>query len=397
LIDGRGAPPLADSVVVVRGASIVAVGPRATTMIPIDTELFDATGLTLLPGLMDAHFHIERDYELPRLFLSHGVTSVRDPGQWIHVYDPIRQSDLPQPRCFVAGPHLDCPPHAYPRDAFAVTNAQTTRAAVNRFVDEGGSHIKVYYRLPLELIRAACVAAHQRGVPVTAHLELVDADQALRAGVDGLEHVTSFGTALAEPDEAERFRAAVTRDNDTRRRGRYELWSKLDLEKSPRVKPLLDLVVNRKAFVSPTLAVFERRTGDKGTTETEARAFANMLRFVSQCHRAGATLVVGSHSSVPKAGRGWAYQREMELLVECGLTPLEAITAATWNNALFFHVEDRLGSIAPGRRADLVFVAGDPLTDLQALRRIKRVMLNGQWVVGADRPASAAPIVSPLG
>jgi imidazolonepropionase-like amidohydrolase len=122
-----------------------------------------------------------------------------------------------------------------------------------------------------------------------------------------------------------------------------------------------------------------------------------MLRFVSQCHRAGATLVVGSHSSVPKAGRGWAYQREMELLVECGLTPLEAITAATWNNALFFHVEDRLGSIAPGRRADLVFVAGDPLTDLQALRRIKRVMLNGQWVVGADRPASAAPIVSPLG
>ena len=96
--------------------------------------------------------------------------------------------------------------------------------------------------------------------------------------------------------------------------------------------------------------------------------------------------MVGSHSSVPKAERGWAYHREMELLVECGLTPLEAITAATWNNARFFGVEDRLGSIAPGRFADLLLVAGDPLADLQALRRIRRVMLNGQWVAGTDWP-----------
>lgn len=386
LIDGRGGKPVPDAVVVVHGEKIVAAGPRATTTIPQDAEVFDATGLTLLPGLMDSHFHIERDYELPRLFLAHGVTAVRDPGQWIHVYDPIRQSARPQPRCFVAGPHLDCPPHAYPRDAFSVTNAETTRAAVNRFVNEGASHIKVYYRLPLELIRVASAAAHERGVPVTAHLELVDADQAIRAGVDGIEHVTSFGTAVAVPGDAERFRAAVAHDNDARRRGRYELWSKLDLQESPRVKPVMDLVVARKIFVSPTLAVFEKRQGDNGTTDLEARAFANMLRFVGLCHWAGATLVVGSHSSVPKAERGWAYHREMELLVECGLTPLEAITAATWNNARFFGVEDRLGSVAPGRFADLLLVAGDPLVDLQALRRIRRVMLNGQWVAGTDWP-----------
>ena len=171
LIDGRGDRPTPDSAVVVRGERIVAAGPRATTTIPKDAEAFDATGLTLLPGLMDAHFHIERDYELPRLYLAHGVTSVRDPGQWIHVYDPICHSALPQPRCFVAGPHLDAPPHAYPRDAFTVTNAAATRAAVNRFVDEGASHIKVYYRLPLELIRVACTAAHERGVPVTVPKE----------------------------------------------------------------------------------------------------------------------------------------------------------------------------------------------------------------------------------
>src|SRR6185369_9447471 len=173
LIDGRGGSPIPDAVVVVRGDKIDAAGARKSIRIPRGAEVFDGKGRTLLPGFMDSHFHIERDYELPRLVLSHGVTSVRDPGQWIEVYDPIRRSGLAQPRCFVAGPHLDCPPHAYPKDAFAVTNADETRRAVNRFVDEGASVIKVYYRLPLELIRVACEAAHQRGVPVTAHLELV--------------------------------------------------------------------------------------------------------------------------------------------------------------------------------------------------------------------------------
>ena len=380
LIDGRGGPPVTGALVVLHGDKIVSVGSRKSTPIPQGAEVFDATGLTLLPGLIDSHFHIERDYELPRLVLSHGVTSVRDPGQWIEVYDPIRHSTLPQPRCFVAGPHLDCPPHAYPRDAFAVTNAGETRRAVNRFVDQGASVIKVYFRLPLELISVACETAHQRGVPVTAHLELVDADTAIRAGLDGIEHITSFGTALAESADAEHFRAAVTRDNEARRPGRYELWSKLDLEHSPRVKPLLDLIVQRKIFLSPTLAVFERQRGDKGVTEIEARGYENMLKFARLCHRAGATFVVGSHSSVPKAERGWAYQREMELLVECGLTPAEAITAATLNNARFFRVDARLGSIEPGKLADLVLLDGDPLTDIKAARNVKRVMLNGEWV-----------------
>ena len=137
-------------------------------------------------------------------------------------------------------------------------------ATLIRFIDEGASVIKVYYRLPLELIGVACQAAHRRGVPVTAHLELVNADDAIRAGLDGVEHVTSFGTALAEPDEAERFRKAVSEDNEARRKARYELWSRLDLRTSARVRPLLDLIVKRKVFVSPTLAVFEKRRGDRG-------------------------------------------------------------------------------------------------------------------------------------
>ncbi len=380
LINGRGGPSLHDSTVIIRGAKIQRVGARKSTPVPGKAEIVDATGMTLLPGLLDSHFHIERDYALPPLVLSRGVTSVRDPGQWIEVYEPVRQSTLPQPRCFVAGPHLDCQPHAYPKDAFEVTSASETRGAVNRFVDEGASVIKVYYRLPLELISVACQTAHRRGVPVTAHLELVDAGDAIHAGLDGIEHVTSFGTALAEPDEAARFCEKVRADNEARRPGRYELWSRLDFRTSKRVQPLLDLISKRKIFLSPTLAVFEKRRGDRGVTEIEARGFENMIEFVRLCHRAGARIVVGSHSSVPKAARGWAYQRELELLAECGLTPMEVIGAATLNNADFFRVSARLGTLEPGKLADIVVLGKDPLNDIQAMRRVERVMLNGRWI-----------------
>ena len=105
-----------------------------------------------------------------------------------------------------------------------------------------------------------------------------------------------------------------------------------------------------------------------------------MLKFVGMAKRAGARVVVGSHSSVPHAERGWAYQREMELLVESGMTPMEAIVAATMENARFFRIDDRLGSVEAGKLADLILVEGDPLKELGALRRIRRVMLNGKWV-----------------
>jgi imidazolonepropionase-like amidohydrolase len=256
---------------------------------------------------------------------------------------------------------------------------------VTRFLDEGGSAIKVYFRLPTPLIKAAAETAHARGVPVTAHLEIVDADEAVRAGLDGVEHVTSFGTALADPRDAQRFRADVMLDNRARGPGRYALWSNIDLDTSPRVKPLIDLLAARKTVVSPTLAVFERRRGDKGVAEETARGFETMLKFVGLCHKAGVPVVVGSHSEVPKAARGWAYHRELELLVECGLTPMDAIVAATRNNAAFFRVSDRLGTVEPGKLADLVLVEGDPSKDIAALRQVKRVMQHGRWVVPHQR------------
>lgn len=379
LIDGRDSAPVADAVVVVRGERIVAAGSHSSVRVPDDAEAVDARGLSVLPGLIDAHFHLDGDNELPSLFLRHGVTSVRDPGAWIEAYDEVRKAGALVPRLFLAGPHLDMPPPAYPRDSFIVRDAEETRIAVGRFIEAGASVIKVYFRLPLALIQVATDTAHALGIPVTAHLEIVDASDAIRAGVDGIEHVTSLGTALRPAREAEAYRQSVLADNQARREGRYKMWSDINLE-SPRVRALLDLMSERKVFLSPTLAIFERQPSDKNTTDMHVRAFKNMLAFVGKAKRAGVRVVVGSHSSVPHAERGWAYQRELELLVQSGLTPREAVIAATMDNARFFRVEDRLGSIESGKLADLLLVEGDPIKDISAMRHIKRVMLNGRWI-----------------
>jgi imidazolonepropionase-like amidohydrolase len=379
LIDGRGGPALADSVVVIRGNHIDAVGTRGSVSIPQGVETIDAKGLTLLPGLIDSHFHIDGDDSLPALFLSHGVTSLRDPGQWIEAYDGARRASAQIPRLFLCGPHLDTPPPAYPADSFIVRDAEETRLAVSRFVDDGASAIKVYFRLPLSLIKVAVETAHARGVPVTAHLEIVDAGDAIRAGVDGIEHATSFGTALMPVRDAEKYRQAILADNNARRDGRYKIWNTIDLN-TPQAKALFKLIVDRGTFVSPTLAVFERQRDDKDTTNVHVNGFKQMENFVRLVHSAGAKVVVGSHSSVPHAKRGWAYQRELELLVQSGLTPMQAIVAGTAENARFFRIADRLGSIEVGKLADLLIVEGDPSKNISDMRRVKRVMLNGRWV-----------------
>jgi imidazolonepropionase-like amidohydrolase len=378
LIDGRGGPVVADSVVVIGGDRILLVGKQGAVRIPPGAEVIDARGLTLLPGLIDAHFHIDGDDPLPALYLSHGVTSLRDPGQWIEAYDAARKASAPVPRLFLCGPHLDSPPAAYPADSFIVRDAEETRLAVNRFVDDGASAIKVYYRLPLALVKVAIETAHVRGVPVMGHLEIVDARDAIRAGIDGIEHATSFGTALLPLRDAEKYRQSVLADNNARREGRYQVWNSINLN-TPQAESLFKLIVDHHVVVSPTLAVFERQRGDKDTKDLHVHAFKQMEAFVGLAKKAGAKIVVGSHSDVPHAKRGWAYQRELELLVESGLTPMEALVAGTMENARYFHIADRLGSVEAGKLADLVLVEGDPSKDISNMRRIKRVMLNGVW------------------
>ncbi len=143
--------------------------------------------------------------------------------------------------------------------------------------------------------RATCARADEHGIPVTAHLELVNASDAIRAGMDGIEHITSFGTDLAEPEVAKSFRQDVGDENEARHAGRYRLWATLDLQNSPRTKRLLDLIVEHNVFVSPTLATSSNVAQAAGMWDAaQVAGFENMMRFVGMCQQAGATVVTGS-------------------------------------------------------------------------------------------------------
>lgn len=380
LIDGLGGPPVEDTVVVIRGGTIEAAGSANEIEIPAGAERIELTGKSIVPGFVDCHFHSTNDLNPPRTFLRSGVTTFRDPGHPFRFYQAVLQAAEPMPRVFLSGGHIDAYPPIWPDQAMIADSAERAAEIVTEHHARGATAIKIYFRLPIEYYSAVCQRADRYQIPVTTHLELVKATEAIAAGVDGIEHVTSFGTSLAEREDVDEFVQTVARDPRTRDHMRYRLWAKIDFDDNPRLAPLLQQIVQQGVVVSPTLAVFERRAEMDDVEDFEVLGFANMLEFIRRCHAAGAILVAGSHTRVPNAPFGLAFQRELELLVECGMTPLEALSAGTLAGAEFLKADDRLGSISAGKLADLLIIDGHPDQDITATRGIDRVMLDGRWI-----------------
>jgi imidazolonepropionase-like amidohydrolase len=393
LIDGTGRPPIEDARIVIEGERIVAAGPLAATVAPAGAEHVDLTGRTVLPGLVDAHFHIENRPPDPKLALhqlAHGVTAFRDPGQWDEYFAGLRSTleehGLRAPRIHTAGPHIDGPgPTPYPNDSVIARDADEARYYAERAIAQGATAIKIYFRLPLGSAKAVIDVCRTRGVVSTAHLEQLEAGLLFEHGLDGIEHITSLGPSLLPQLERERYRQAVLADNAARNDGRYRVFASLDLD-SPDARALWRVIGARRPFVDPTLAVFERRAGvsdDKAKpaiVATRAAGFRRMQEATRRAFDAGARIVVGGHTTVPFAGRGEAPWREMELLVEAGLTPMQTIQAATANGAAFLGRADDLGTVEPRKLADLVILTGDPLARISDIRTVERVLAGGAWV-----------------
>lgn len=379
VIDGNGGAPIENGCVIVTNGMITDVGPMEKVKIPATATKVDGTGMSLLPGFIDAHFHIDGVDELPGMFLQNGVTSVRDPGAWMETYDNARKSGKPQPRMFLSGPHIDMFPPAYPHDAYVVRDAAEAVTQVNRAADQGSTMIKAYFRLPPSIIKEVCIAAHKRGIPVSAHLETTEAMEAIEAGLDGIEHVTSFGLTLAPKREGEKFRQKVLADNKARGDGRYDIWSKIDVH-GKMSDSLIKFLVKKKTFVDPTLGAFEYRKEDNLLDTVKLNGFNNMKSFTGILRKGGVRVVLGSHSMIKYAEKGWAYQREMELFSESGLSNSEIIVASTMENARFFRIDKKLGSIEKGKIADLVLINGNPLQNISDAKKVEKVMLNGVWV-----------------
>ena len=398
VIDGTGAAPMESARVVIDGGRIARIGPAATEPLPPGADRVDLSGRTIVPGLIDLHFHIENDPKLALRQLSHGVTAFRDPGQWNEKFEGLRRmiaaDRLPGPRIFTTGPHIDGEHPAYPADSVVARDPEEARRLAERNVQQGASALKIYFRLPFASAKAVIDVCQARGIPCTAHLEVLDARELIASGLHGLEHITSLGTSVLPQVEAEAYRQAVLADNDARRDGRYEIFARADLD-GPQALALYAVLRARKPWIDPTLAVFERRppsprggsggTGASRDTKPEmvtvmVAGFAKMKQLTRRVGLEGARLVMGGHSTVPFAARGEAPWRELELLVESGLSPLEAITAATGTAAAFLHQSDEIGTLRQGLQADLVVLSGDASRDISAVRSVERVMVGGRWV-----------------
>jgi imidazolonepropionase-like amidohydrolase len=389
IVDGTGTAPVENGRIVIEGERILRVGPASRTAAAADAERIDLSGRTIVPGLIDLHFHIENDPKLALRQLTNGVTAFRDPGQWNHRFDELRRmiasDDLPGPRIFTTGPHIDGENPAYPADSVVARDPEEARQHAETSVRQGATAIKIYYRLPMASAKAVIRVCEAHRIPCTAHLELLDARELIGDGLHGIEHITSFGISLIPRHQAEVYRQAVLKNNDARRDGRYRMFADLDLD-GAEARALYAAVGERKPFVDATLAVFERRADQPpdgvkpDLAPVLAAGFSRMKQLTHRLAREGARVVVGGHTDVPFAARGEAPLREMELLVESGFSPMEAITAATGTAAAFLYRGQEIGSLRPGLQADLLVLGDDPTRDISKIRSLERVMTKGRWV-----------------
>lgn len=406
LIDGSGAAPRRSAVVVVRNGHVEAVDSD-TARIPRGAQEIDLAGKTVIPGLIDAHAHVER-WAVER-YLAWGVTAVRDLGaastdSLIALKNDLDLGGVLGPRMFTSGAMLDGAPPAYPT-ATVVRSPAEVRRAVDRLAVVGADAVKIFTGFPPGLLPALHDEAAALRLPVAAHLGMIDALQAARAGVGSIEHLTGVVAAAANAAPSLRAHDGFFAGWAAEERG----WATLDSSAVARVARAL--AASRVAVVptlvlhdvwarldNPTLAT--RPGMDDVPATTSVRDVAGLLRrsgwgpadfpafrrgrarqdqFVREFVRAGGLVAAGSDAANPLLIPGASLHEELGLLVAAGLTPLQALAAATANAARVLGA-DSLGRIAPGAVADLVVLDADPADDIAATRRIAWVMVRGRII-----------------
>jgi imidazolonepropionase-like amidohydrolase len=407
LIDGSGGPPLPDAAIVVRRGRVESVGTRAGFHLPDKTLLVDVHGRWIIPGLIDAHAHVER-WALPR-YLAWGVTTVRDlHGQLdsiLHLREQVNLGAVRGPRIYSAGAMIDGLPTTYP-DALGANGPRDARKAVDRLVNAGADLVKVYTRVDPTLLQAVLDEARTFNLRVTGHLGMVDAVTAAREGLGSIEHLSGVPEAcLADPSwlTAAHYRGFFAGWTAFERS-----WADLDSAAMRRVATEL---AHHGTMLVPTLVLHETfsRLDDPlvlqdtmlravpelqqqrwnvpdmvrraGWTEEDYRSFRaarpRQDEFLRLFAAAGGRVATGTDASNQLLIPGYSEHREMQLLVAAGFSPSEALLAATRNGSLILGV-DSLGLIAPGKVADLVVLTRDPLADIHNTLAIDRVMLRGR-------------------
>lgn len=390
VIDGRGGPPLSDATVIVRGTTIDAVGPTASTPIPAGATRIDARGKVLMPGLADMHVHLTGGWDgertdmlgFPRYMnalLCAGITTVHDLGNSLPYVQQLKQETsagrLIGPRILMVGGLVDGADPVWPPISFALVSTDQAQGIVRQMKRSGADAIKAYVGLSERLLTALVRAAAADSMRVVADLGASNgSDWGIRAGIAAYAHAPT--SPLSD--------ATI---GTMRSRGMMNI-STLAVFESFAGRRLHDLRFLDEPLLSrsmpPQFVQELRRYAERPTSASEnaiaaryAERLTTAMANVRRMHAAGVPIVAGTDSPYPGVFFGEGLHRELELLVEAGLTPLEAISAATSNAARFAH-DATWGTIEAGKRADLLLIDGRPHERISDTRRIVGLMQRGQ-------------------
>jgi imidazolonepropionase-like amidohydrolase len=392
LIDVTSGAATPDATILIRNGIIAAVGPPTSVHIPPGTRILRANGQSVLPGLWEMHIHYS-GVEFGPALLAAGITTARDCGGEFAFLLAVRHAIDRQhqlgPRLLYAGliDGTGTLSSTGQSPAFGLFTADTPAQAtdlVDMYADAHFEQIKVYTQIQPDVLRAIAAEAHKRGLTVTGHVPAaIDSFQGVADGMDQINHL-QFVTRSMLPE------------------GSKQPFTLADLS-SPRAKDLIALLAAKHIVVDPTIGWGEMashprsiatssfepgvlaapfplawRYNNIGTVGMDVAAFhqrmATNLAVIKALSDAGVPIVAGSDTNLP----GYGLNRELEIYVQAGLTPLQAIQAATIVPATVMHHAADSGTIVPGKRADLILVDGDPLTDISSLRHVTTTITEGR-------------------
>ncbi|MGI8746220.1 MAG: amidohydrolase family protein [Bryobacteraceae bacterium] len=394
LIDGVGGAPISPATVVTRDGRIVAAGPGGSVAIPGDAKRIDATGKYIIPGLWDMHAHYEQ-VEWGAIYLAAGITTVRDVGNEFVFITAIRDANNSGsglgPRLLLAGLVDGDGPAALGMQR--VNSAGDAAAWVKRYHDAGFQQMKIYSSVKPEVVKTVCEDAHALGMTVTGHIprgmSLLDG---VAAGMDQVNHI-SYVTEAFMPKNFDMRKASPSE--------RMNALKSID-PSSEAAQRVIAVLKDHGTVIDDTAALFElgTRAADQPATAMEP-GIANVapelqeqfknggvpaerlalvklrwsktLEIMGALHRAGIRFVAGTDQAVP----GYSVYREIEIYVEAGFTPLEALQAATIVPARVMKVDSDSGSVETGKRADFDILDSNPLDDIHNIRSLRWVVANG--------------------
>ena len=382
VIDGTGAPPIPNGVVIIKGERILDVGPASEVEVPKNATVVDAAGGTIMPGIVNAHIHFGAVLINRYNFLKAGVTSVCDLGSSLPSMEKFAgDEDTPQARGFKAGPIVTAP-GGYPGPVhgfalnYEISGPEEAEAAVANLYARGADYVKLalepgfgetpYPVLSAAELRATVTAAHERGLLARVHVQnpaLLSV--ALDADADVIEHLPVFSRYTEEEWDA--------------------------LLENPADPPLpedLEAQFARMAaegvVLVPTLGVLVGELFDKPQREPWEEVYLNLaLKAVRLFHDLGGTVALGNDYGNPGVELGMPL-REMRLFLAAGLSPFEVLSAATAHAADACGQGETLGTLTPDKLADVIVVAGDSLEDITVMDQVRTVIKGGHVVYGGS-------------